>query len=611
MGTTRRLPSNTIGRNGYLVLLVAITLYAYVPVRHYGFTNYDDPQYVTQNPNLAGGLTWNGIKWAFTTGYQSNWHPLTWLSHMLDVQLFDTNAGAHHLTNVGFHVANTLLLFWVLVQLTANADCSALIAGLFAVHPLHVESVAWIAERKDVLSTFFWILTLGAYVLYVRRPRKSTYLSVLMFFALGLMAKPMLVTLPFVLLLLDFWPLRRFKPGDSSNIPELLWEKVPLLVLTGISSFVTFFVQQAGGSVVGVETIPISSRVANAFIAYFTYLQETFWPTRLAVLYPAVLEIRDWWWAAALGLVALSIVSISARKRWPYIPLGWFWYLGTLVPVIGLVQVGRQATADRYTYVPLIGLFIIVAFGMSDALSGLRSGKLLFLVMSGLTIAACLWITRTQLRYWTDSKALWTHTLDVTGENALAHFNLAVALGDEGKLDEAMPHYAEAVRIDPTLRSKPQYLEAQYDWANLLINAGGSERLEQAASHLAEAIRSKPDIPEAHNALGIDYMAQGKLDQAEAEFAEAIRLKPDYASAHNNLGTALGNQGQVERAISEYREAVSLDPALADAHGNLGILLAKEGKVDDAIAQFSEVLRIDPNDPVARTWLANLSARTK
>ena len=583
--------------------LVTITLLAYAPVRHYGFVNFDDGQYVYQNPNVAGGLTWHNITWALTAGYESNWHPLTWLSHMLDIQLFGLSAGAHHITNLLFHVANTLLLFWLLVQMTGSPGRSTFVAALFAVHPVHVESVAWVAERKDVLSTFFWMLTLCGYIRYVRQPRLTPYLAVLGSFALGLMAKPMLVTLPFVLLLLDFWPLGRLTFRKPSGLPHLIREKIPFLLLAAISSVVTLLVQQRGGAIVDMGTIPVASRVANAFIAYFTYLGRMIWPAHLAVLYPAEPVVWHWWWAAALGVIAFSILSIWAGRRRPYIPVGWFWYLGTLVPVIGLVQVGRQATADRYTYVPLIGLFVIVAFGVTEALARLPARKFIFLAGGGLAIAACIWITRSQLRFWTDSQALWEHTLAVTGENVSAHLNLGEVLDDHGKLEEAISHYSEGLRLEP------HHANAHYNLGNALAKSGGSARLDAAASHLTEALRIKPNFPEAHNSLGICYLLQGKPDKATMEFSAAIRLKPDYASAHNNLGTTLGNQGRIDEAISEYAEAVRFEPGNAETHTNLAILLAKQGKENDAIGHFSAALRIKSDNQVARTWLANLTGK--
>ncbi len=575
---------------GWSVLLLAgIIVFAYAPVSHYGFVNYDDPQYVANNPNVTAGLTWHGVKWAFTTGYQSNWHPLAWLSHMLDVQLFGANVGAHHLTNVALHIANTLLLFWFLAKATKAPVKSTVIAAFFAVHPLHVESVAWIAERKDVLSTFFGMLTLCSYAVYVRRPRPSTYSAVIIFFALGLMAKPMLVTLPFVLLFLDFWPLRRFTLQDTSNVPQLIREKIPLLMLTIISSIVTFVVQQAGGSVV--DALPITTRVANAFVGYLAYLQRMFWPTQLAVLYPAAVTAREWWWVAAFGLLALSILSVLAAERRPYVPVGWFWYLGTLVPVIGLVQVGRQATADRYTYVPLIGIFLIVVFGVSEALRRLRAPKYVFVIAGGITIAACVWQTRAQLAYWVSSHALWAHTLSVIGTDELAHFNLAVALQDEGQPDEAISQLEIAARLDP------KFVDAHRALGKLYAERG---RPTDAAAHYEETLRLKPDEAMVHNDLGVVLETLKKPEEAQEHFLEALRLKPDYADAHYNLGLLLVTFGRRADAIKEFKSSLQFYPNHAEAHDALGAALFESGLFAEAVREFAETERLKPGLPGVR-----------
>jgi len=592
--------TNTLRRFWWMVVvLIGINL-VYAPLMQYGFVNYDDPQYIVQNRHVTSGLTWEGIIWAFTTGHEANWHPLTWLSHMLDVRFYGLSAGGHHLTNVLFHVVNTVLLFWLLLQMTGAPGASMFVAALFAVHPLHVESVAWIAERKDVLSTFLGMLTLCAYVRYVRQPRPIRYLTVALLFAAALMAKPMLVTLPFVLLLLDFWPLGRLVFRPKSNLAERIWEKVPLLILTGISSVVTFIVQQRGGAMVGVEVLPLVSRIANACVAYFTYTGRMFWPTRLAVLYPAASIGLHWWLAAALGLLALSVLSIWAAPRRPYIPVGWFWYVGTLVPVIGLVQVGRQALADRYTYIPLIGLFLIIAFGAVEASKAFRLRTWQLTTGGGIAIAACLWLTDAQIRNWSSSNALWEQTLKVTFRNSLAHFNLGAALEDQGRLEDAIYHYSEALRIEPG------YADAHCNLASALMKSGKTDRLDEVHSHLTEAIRLRPNFPEAQNAFGIYLLQQRKLDEAISHFSEAIRLKPDYPVAHNNLATAFGYKGLFNEAISAYMQAVRVDPGYAEAHKNLGVLLATQGRTNDAIAHFSDVLRIAPNNAVAQEWLIKL-----
>jgi Flp pilus assembly protein TadD len=557
--------------------LIAANLIVYAPVWHHGFVNFDDDDYVTANPVVQHGLTWHGVAWALTTDHASNWHPLTWLSHMLDVQLYGLDPGAHHLTNLLLHIANTLLLFGLLNRMTGALGRSAFVAGLFAVHPLHVESVAWVAERKDVLSTLFWMLTLWAYVEYVKRPDLSQsglrrYAVVLLFFALGLLAKPMLVTLPFVLLLLDFWPLGRIGTGSNpaggveiscdewSSISRLVWEKVPLLVLAVASSIVTFVVHRRGAAVISLTAVPLQLRVENALVSYVVYIGKMLWPVHLAVLYPYPRTLPAWWVATAfLFLVGMSVAVIRAGPRHPYLPVGWFWYLGTMVPVIGLIQVGDQAMADRYTYIPLIGLFIIVAWGVPDLLARwpLRLWKFVLPTISlpaaaVLVILACAIAARGQLEYWEDSTTLWTHTLAVTTRNNIAHNNLGAVLADEGKIGEAIAHYSEALRI-------------------------------------------KPDYADAHNNLGVALDDQGKVDEAIAHYTEALLIKPTYADAHSNLGIALANQGKIDEAIAQFTEALRINPDSAKAHNNLGVALASQGKLDEAIAHFTEALRIKPD----------------
>jgi len=582
--------------------LIGINLLVYAPVRNYDFVNYDDPEYVAKNPHVTGGLSWDAVTWAFTTGHQANWHPLTWLSHMVDVQLFGLNPGAHHLTNVLLHTANTLLLFWVLLQMTGALGRSVFIAALFAVHPLHLESVAWIAERKDVLSTLFGLLTLSLYVRYTRQPSATRYAAMVACFAASLMAKPMLVTLPFVLLLVDFWPLGRMTFRRQNNLLKLILEKVPFLILAAISSVVTFVVQQRGGAMTGIDVIPISSRVANACMAYSTYACKMLWPTDLAVLYPAVSVVSNWWLAAASGIIVITILAIWAARRRPYIAVGWFWYLGTLVPAIGLVQVGKQSMADRYTYLPLVGLFLIVAFGVTEMLQSAQARRFLW-ISGGIVVAACVLQSRAQIQNWSSSTALWEHTLRVTTGNSLAHFNLGAALENEGKTESAMNHYAEALRI------RPDYADAHTNLASALMKSGKPNAMDEAGRHLAEALCIDPMSAEAYNAFGLNNALRGKIDDAATHFSEAIRLKPEFALAHNNLGSTLANRGRLDEAIIEYGQAVHIDPNYVDAHKNLGILLAKKGKTNDAVAHFSEVLRINSSDAVARDWMDKLTGK--
>src|SRR6202167_1037861 len=528
------------------VALIAANLIVYASAWHHGFVNYDDDDYVTTNPVVLRGLTWHGVAWAFTTGYAVNWHPLTWLSHMLDVQLYGLDPGLHHLTNLLFHIVNTLLLFGLLHRMTRALGRSAFVAGLFAVHPLHVESVAWVAERKDVLSTLFWMLTLWAYQEYARRPGLRRYWAVLLFFALGLMAKPMLVTLPFVLLLLDFWPLGRVGIGPNSaggwalsrdgwaTMRRLVFEKLPLLALAVVSSIVTFAIHRRGGAVISFAAAPLHIRMANALVSYVAYIGKMLWPARLAVLYPYAQSLPLWWLAGAfLGLMGISFAVIRAGPRHPYLSVGWFWYLGTLVPVIGLIQVGDQAMADRYTYVPLIGLFIIVAWGVPELLVRWPFRRIALAAAAGLVILACAIAARGQLQYWENSSTLWTRALAVTTGNNIAHNNLGVSLADQGKLDEAIAHYSEALRI------KPDYADAHNNLGAALADQG---KVDEAIAHYSEALRIKPDYADAHDNLGVSLCDQGKLDEGIAHFNEALRIKPDSAKAHNNLGVALASQ---------------------------------------------------------------------
>ena len=629
--------------------LIVVNLVIYAPVRHYEFVTWDDPQYITENPHVSGGLTWPGVSWAFTAGYFYNWHPLTWLSHMLDVQLYGMNAGGHHLTNLLLHIATTILLFGLLHRMTGALGRSAFVGGLFAVHPLHVESVAWVAERKDVLSTLFGMLTLWGYIAYLRQPRLGRYLVMLLLFALGLMSKPMLVTLPFVLLLLDFWPLGRVSLGAESSdrsgsAPsreqwsvrlQLAWEKLPFLALAVASSIVTFVVQQRGGAVAQLDALPLNLRVANALLSYVAYIGKMLWPTRLAVFYPYSRSLPEWEViGAALGLIGVSVVVIGAARRYPYLPVGWLWYLGTLVPVIGLVQVGGQAMADRYTYVPFIGLFIMVSWGAADLLARWQYRSIALPITAGLALLACAIIARGQARYWRNTMALWAHALEVTSENYVAHNGLGVALVDQGRNDEAIAHYSEALRF------KPNFREAHNNLGNALVSLGRSaeaiphfskalllkpdsaevhnglgaalarqEKVTEAIHHYFEALRLKPDFADPHNNLGLALVDQGRVSEAIAHYSEALRIKPDYALAHNNLGIALANQEKVGEAVTHFSEALRIKPEYAEAHNNLGSLLAKQGRGEESIAHFSEALRIKPDYADAHDHLGRALTR--
>ncbi len=575
-------------------ILALSTLAIYWPVTGHQFISYDDREYVTDNDHVQAGLTSKSLYWSFTTPHAANWHPLTWLSHILDVHLHGTDAGGHHLTSLLLHVANTVLLLCVLCRMTGARWSSSFVAALFALHPLHVESVAWVAERKDVLSTFFWMLTLLAYVRYVERPAVNRYLPVVLFLALGLMSKPMLVTLPFVLLLLDYWPLKRFRPGQPGGT-RLVLEKVPLFALSTASAVVTNLVQRAGGTVEPLSVHPISFRIANALVSYVAYLRKMLWPGDLAVFYPFPRAIPWWHVAGALLLLAsISLVAIRAARRNPYLVVGWLWYLGTLVPVIGLVQVGAQAMADRYTYVPLIGIFIIIAWGAPDLLARWRHAE------KGLAVAAIALLsllaaaTLLQVRHWARTHTLFEHALRVTEDNYVAHYNLGIDLLERNETTEAIRHLAEAVRI------QPRFAEAHNNLGNSLEQLG---RRAEAIDHYSRALRANPSMATAHYNLGLALAKQGKAPEAIHHLSEALRTRPGYAEAHNNLAIVLADQGRTDEAIDHLAEALRIDPEYARAHFNLGVVLADQGRLDEAIRHYSEALRIDPDDLEARRRL--------
>jgi len=571
-------------------------VFVYAQVRHHAFINFDDLEYIVENPHVTSGLTAANIVWAFTNTHAANWHPLTWISHMLDYQLFGLRPAGHLLMNLLFHVMNTALLFLVLNRMTRALWPSAFVAALFALHPLHVESVAWVAERKDVLSTFFWMLTIGAYALYVERLDRKRYLLTLALFAFGLMAKPMLVTLPFVLLLLDYWPLNRLRTGTQATdqiterkngkeskkekrkkqkretaeaapalkfsavvptsiswalIRPLVKEKIPFFALTIFSSIVTLYAQR--NAMAPLETLSMAKRISNALISYVNYIGKMIWPTNLAFIYPLPDVIPAWQVVGATVLLAgITLLAIRGITRFPYLMVGWMWYLGTLVPVIGLVQVGSQAMADRYTYVPLIGLFIIAAWGLTALINSLPYRRFFLPAAAGALLVIFMAMTWKQASYWKDSMTLFQHALNTTTRNSIAHSMLAGALYEEGKYKEAAEHYKEAIRINPK-RQKWHY------------NLG--------------------------NALAF----QGRSDEAEGEYRKELRLQSRHAFTHYNLANLLVLRGQIGEAMEHYRQAIASNPDYAKAHYTLGTLLAVQGKIDEAIVHFREALRIKPD----------------
>jgi tetratricopeptide (TPR) repeat protein len=576
------------------VLLIVLTLITYWQVKNYAFINYDDDKYITENRHVITGLKLDNIKWAFQSTYASNWHPLAWLSLMVDAQLFGLNAGYYHLTNLFLHILNTLLLLFILYKMTGALGRSTLVAALFALHPLHVESVAWVTERKDVLSMLFMLLTFWAYINYIKKPDYKRYLLIFVAFALGLMSKPMLVTLPFVLLLLDYWPLQRFSPQTEKNINSaltakkaaaLIYEKIPLFFLTGISITLTIIAQKA--EIEFMQSIPAPLRVENALVAYCGYIFKMIWPVSLGVLYPHSVNIPLWQISvSAIFLAAVSGIAIYTIKKRPYIAVGWFWYLGTMIPVIGLVQVGVQSMADRYTYIPLIGLFIIVAWFLSDVLEKIPYKKYIIATVSAVIVLLLVTLSWSQLKYWKNSYELFTHTLEVTRDNYTMHCNLAVLLAGQGDSKAAEFHYLEALKI------KPDDKDTNLNFGNLLVRQG---RLDEAIEHYIAVIKSKPSFAEAYNNLGIAYVQHGDRQKAVEQFSAAVKINPGFLDAQNNLKMAL-SQKQVKESVSTKQSAANEDIGAFSGRMMAGTSLMKKGDLDGAIKHFQEALKIEPEN---------------
>jgi tetratricopeptide (TPR) repeat protein len=546
------------------VVLLLLIGALYAQVHGFQFVNYDDPDYVLENPHVRAG----DVAWAFTSMEHANWFPLTWLSHILDVELFGIHSGAHHLTSVAIHALSALLLFGLLRKITGERWPSAFVAFVFAAHPLHVESVAWIAERKDVLCALFFLLTLWAYARYVERPGALRYIMMLVAFACGIMAKPMIVTLPFVVLLMDVWPLRRFSR-------RAVVEKVPLFALSTAAAVVAYVAQQRGGAV---SSIPVALRLENAAVSYVTYIGQFFWPAKLAVFYPFPAAVPAWEWvAAALVLIAITIAALRSTA----VAVGWLWYLGTLVPVIGVVQIGLQSHADRYTYIPSIGLSIALAWGFSALV---KQHRWLAAPVAAWACAICA-ATFIQAAAWRDSVTLFTHALAVTDGNYVAHNNLGAALRQAGRRADAFPHFQEAIRL------RPQYPEAQNNLGEALLAAG---RVEEATPHIAEALRLDPKLPEAHVNMGTIDSKRARPELAEAEYRAALQLNPSSAEAHDGLAVVLTDTNRTAEALQHATEAVTLDPGDADAHYNLGRLYGLTGRTEQAVEQFRETVRLEP-----------------
>lgn len=623
---------------GLCLGLAILTAFLYWPTRQHDFVNFDDDYYVTNNPMVLNGMTRDGFAEAWTTFRCANWHPLTWLSLMLDSQLLGTGPAGFHLVNLLFHAANTVLLFLVLSHMTGHSWPSAFVAALFAVHPLHVESVAWVAERKDVLSTFFWMLVLWSYSHYARHPRWSGYLAVCLFLTLGLLAKPMLVTLPCVLLLCDIWPLGRWNlcginTESTISTRRLFLEKAPLFLLVVGFSIITFIAQRSEGAVGNLVEYTFSARITNSVAAYATYLGKTFWPTRLAVFYP--FGSNNWPIALVIGagllLVGVTAVTVRFARQRPAVLVGWLWYLGTLVPVIGLVQVGKQSMADRYTYIPLIGVFIMLAWGLPRSLFAERTGRIIARITAGGIITALVLVSSLQISHWKNSTTLFEHTLAVTQENWLAHLNYGVELEKARRHQESLSHYQEAIRIKPTaskahnnlgvvfsrlgkpaegerhsreaIRLEPTYVSGHVNLASILLQLN---QYDEALEHCHEAIRLKPDSIEGHVGLGILYAKKEQYDDSLKHFREVEKLSPHRPRLRTELGKTLLALNNVPGAIAELKLALQANPKDVTAHYHLAKAFALQNKLPEAIQHCREAVRLKPDDPDGQKELERL-----
>ncbi|MGA8154531.1 MAG: tetratricopeptide repeat protein [Terriglobales bacterium] len=544
------------------LLLVVATLAAYNPVNRNGFVNFDDDHYITNNPHVTAGLSWDTVKWAFSNYYEANWHPLTWLSHALDCQLFGLNPVGHHYTNVFLHAVNAMLLFWVLQAATRKAWPSFMVAALFALHPVNVESVAWASERKNVLSMMFLLLTLQCYGWYAKRPAAGRYAVAAILFACGLMAKPQVITLPFVLLLWDYWPLRRLESVVlSTRLSVLALEKVPLFGLALASAVITMKAQKAGGAIHNFAAYAFHIRLENAVVAYSRYIGKAFWPTRLSPLYPHPLDLLRTWQVVASALLLAAVTALVIKHRQDgYLVTGWFWFVGTLVPMIGLIQVGEQAMADRYAYLPFVGLFLMVCWGLDDwghtSWAQGKQPRAYWLAVPAVAVLGTLgWLTYRQIGYWRDSETLWSHALQVTSVRSYkTHFNLAMAYDQEGRFDEAIQQLRQAV--DPG-----------------------------------------DDDPQIHLGLGIYDQRHGHTQDAIAEFETALRLTADpglKADAYSNLGSAYRQLRDYSRAQEAFTTAVQLNPKETMALVNLGLLAQKNGGYAQAIALYTRAMSLEP-----------------
>jgi protein O-mannosyl-transferase len=597
---------------GIVLFLFLGTLAIYGQVYNYDFINLDDNLYVYENSSVQKGLTLGSIINSFTSTLKTaQWIPVTWLSFMFEHELFGLNPGINHLTNVFFHATNAVLLFVFFRIITGSLWRSAFVAALFALHPLRVESVAWITERKDVLSLFFMLLALCMYALYVKRPSYRNYFFVFLFFVLGLMAKPMIVTFPCILLLLDYWPLRRFdfsgttadKNSKSPNIKRtkninIVLEKIPLFLLSAVFSIINIIAARKGSAFVTLDLLPMHQRIQEAVLSYSLYIGKMVIPRNLVVFYPPRENIQLWEvLCAGLFVVTVTVLVLRFWRRFPYYTIGWLWYLGTLFPVVGIFQDGSQSMADRFTYLPLIGLFVMIAWGVSDTTMNWRhrtEGLSIVMVLILMVYGSITW---KQVQHWKNSSTLFSYTLAVSPDNYIAHQNLGLYLEDHGNIKEALSHFEDALKIFP------EYTEAQNSLGALLAMTG---KYDEAMARYEEALRIKPNYYEVHNNIGVLLAGEGKTNEALAHYHEALKLNPNSEKVHNNIGILFYNNGNLDEAMKHYNVALKLNPNLSETHYNIGIILEGKGKIDEAYSHFSDALKIKPDFPEAHYFLGNI-----
>jgi tetratricopeptide (TPR) repeat protein len=611
--------------------LVITTLIAYEPIRHNGFVNYDDNKYITENPSITGGLSWQSLGQAFTQPHFFMWHPLTTISHMLDYQLFGLNPLGHHLISLLIHIVNTLLLFWILKNTTGTIWASAFVAAVFALHPIQVESVAWAAERKTVLSGLFWMLTMAAYIHYAKRPGAGRYFLVLLMFGLCIMTKPTVVALPLALLLLDYWPLDRIRWGQQAKTKSnqksagwLIAEKIPLLAMSAFLAVITYITQKSGGVIETLGTIPLNYRIANMFLSYIAYIGKMLWPSGLAICYPhqlATLSSAPVVMCAML-FIALTVLSIYTGRRKKYAAVGWLWYVGTLVPMIGLVQAGEQAMANRYMYISMLGLLIIITCAANDFIAGRLRLKIVAAILAMVLLSVLIILTRIQVGHWQNSITLYDYALKVTQNNALVENNYGITLLiEEGRLNEAEQHFKNAIRIRPTyedarnnlgrvllmqgktdeaiacfnelLRQNENFTQAQYYLAMAL---GSQGKYNDAIKHFAMVPNSNPKYPDARYRMGLALMTTNRFNEAITCFYDSLRQNGDSADIHYNLAIALGTQKKYDEAIEHLSKVLQLNPMYPGAHNKIGLALQSAGRLDEAIKYLNEGLKIN-RDP--------------